>query len=208
MKKKLNLIALISQAVSVLLLFMPGVFRQEQWKPMYGGGHALNSNYSKCTNFFVTPTYGASNDIFVINFRFKLSIFTAVLMVLVGILVFLCLLDKIKKYKRQIAFTPCISFAVYIITSILYIMNIDRLSSKTAAEYWLYPNWAFYIIIALQIVTIVCALLAEFKIFENATQTNVNLSNADELKKFKDLLDSGAITQAEFEEKKKQLLNL
>ena len=87
-------------------------------------------------------------------------------------------------------------------------MNIDRLSSKTAAEYWLYPNWAFYIIIALQIVTIVCALLAEFKIFENATQTNVNLSNADELKKFKDLLDSGAITQAEFEEKKKQLLNL
>lgn len=37
------------------------------------------------------------------------------------------------------------------------------------------------------------------------TQTS---SNADELKKFKDLLDSGAITQAEFDEKKKQLLGL
>ena len=33
-------------------------------------------------------------------------------------------------------------------------------------------------------------------------------SNADELKKFKDLLDSGVITQEEFDEKKKQLLVL
>ena len=33
-------------------------------------------------------------------------------------------------------------------------------------------------------------------------------SNADELKKFKELLDSGVITQDEFDEKKKQLLGL
>ena len=33
-------------------------------------------------------------------------------------------------------------------------------------------------------------------------------SQADELKKFKDLLDSGAITQEEYNVKKKQLLNL
>ena len=37
---------------------------------------------------------------------------------------------------------------------------------------------------------------------------NAPISNADELKKYKDLLDSGAITQEEFDEKKKQLLNL
>lgn len=35
-----------------------------------------------------------------------------------------------------------------------------------------------------------------------------NNSNADELKKFKDLLDSGVITQEEFDAKKKQLLGL
>lgn len=34
------------------------------------------------------------------------------------------------------------------------------------------------------------------------------LSEADELKKFKELLDSGAITQKEFDKKKKDLLNL
>lgn len=36
----------------------------------------------------------------------------------------------------------------------------------------------------------------------------VSASNADELKKYKDLLDSGTITQAEFDAKKKQLLGL
>lgn len=43
----------------------------------------------------------------------------------------------------------------------------------------------------------------------NQTTTVVNAkSEADELKKFKELLDSGIITQEEFNEKKKQLLGL
>lgn len=42
----------------------------------------------------------------------------------------------------------------------------------------------------------------------NSTQNNEKSSNADELKKYKDLLDSGIITQEEFEQKKKQLLEL
>lgn len=37
---------------------------------------------------------------------------------------------------------------------------------------------------------------------------NQSVSNADELKKYKDLLDSGVITQEEFNAKKKQLLGL
>ena len=38
--------------------------------------------------------------------------------------------------------------------------------------------------------------------------TGAALSSADELKKFKELLDMGVITQAEFDAKKKQLLGL
>ena len=34
------------------------------------------------------------------------------------------------------------------------------------------------------------------------------ISSADELKKYKELLDEGIITQTEFDAKKKQLLNL
>lgn len=41
-----------------------------------------------------------------------------------------------------------------------------------------------------------------------SAKETVSLSNADELKKYKELMDIGAITQEEFEAKKKQLLDL
>lgn len=40
----------------------------------------------------------------------------------------------------------------------------------------------------------------------NSTETIPNVSVADEIKKFKDLLDMGAITQEEFDKKKTELL--
>ena len=40
------------------------------------------------------------------------------------------------------------------------------------------------------------------------SQANSTISSADELKKFKELLDAGIITQEEFDAKKKQLLGL
>lgn len=51
-------------------------------------------------------------------------------------------------------------------------------------------------------------ILIERQSNENIIKQEFPQSNADELKKFKDLLDSGAITQEEFEAKKKQLLGL
>lgn len=42
----------------------------------------------------------------------------------------------------------------------------------------------------------------------NTAQNNKNSSNANEIRNYKELLDSGIITQEEFDEKKKQLLNL
>ena len=49
--------------------------------------------------------------------------------------------------------------------------------------------------------------IEEYKTKNNNTIVN-EVSSADELKKFKDLLDSGVTTQEEFEAKKKQLLGL
>ena len=46
------------------------------------------------------------------------------------------------------------------------------------------------------------------KIQETVVKQETPHSNADELKKFKELLDSGVITQEEFDAKKKQLLGL
>lgn len=48
----------------------------------------------------------------------------------------------------------------------------------------------------------------QIKSKETVIKQETPQSNADELKKYKDLLDSGVITQEEFNEKKKQLLGL
>lgn len=48
----------------------------------------------------------------------------------------------------------------------------------------------------------------EFKPKSAIVNTNVQLSPADELKKYKSLLDDGTITQEEFNAKKKQILGL
>ena len=46
------------------------------------------------------------------------------------------------------------------------------------------------------------------KLNESVIKQEIPQSNADELKKYKELLDSGVITQEEFDAKKKQLLGL
>lgn len=43
---------------------------------------------------------------------------------------------------------------------------------------------------------------------QKSNKQQINLSIADEIKKFKELLDMGAITQEEFDKKKCELLNL
>lgn len=53
-----------------------------------------------------------------------------------------------------------------------------------------------------------CTLLIERQNKNSAKAEYTSPSNADELKKYKDLLDSGVITQEEFDAKKKQLLGL
>jgi hypothetical protein len=55
---------------------------------------------------------------------------------------------------------------------------------------------------------IIFDLKYEDKNSHNATNASSNISSADEIRKFKQLLDEGIITQEEFESKKKELLRL
>ena len=51
-------------------------------------------------------------------------------------------------------------------------------------------------------------LIEQYRSRKNAPQSVVQVSAADEVKKFKELLDLGVISQEEFDAKKKQLLGL
>ena len=60
-------------------------------------------------------------------------------------------------------------------------------------------------------IVIIISFIKRSKSFNPETKVTVEVSNkseADELKKFKELLDSGVITQEEFDAKKKELLGL
>lgn len=59
---------------------------------------------------------------------------------------------------------------------------------------------------AMRLYTLINEYFSEFKKNQPAA-TNNSFSNADELRKFKQLFDDGIITQEEYEEKKRQLLN-
>lgn len=77
-------------------------------------------------------------------------------------------------------------------------------TSSGTIKFWLLNNRQ-------EVFTELSKLLSEFQ-NTNKTETVVKQeipqSNADELKKYKDLLDGGVITQEEFDQKKKQLLGL
>lgn len=59
-----------------------------------------------------------------------------------------------------------------------------------------------------EIVNYMNSKIREFKTARGTTQVVNNVSSADEILKFKQLLDAGIITQEEFDAKKKQLLGL
>ena len=70
------------------------------------------------------------------------------------------------------------------------------------------------VIFILLVAAVVCNMLKRSSLItpkvkkEIVVQHNEPASHADELKKYKELLDSGVISQEEFEAKKKQLLGL
>ena len=79
-------------------------------------------------------------------------------------------------------------------------MGIKVATSSGAIGFWLLSNQS-------EVFSEISKLLQKRQTPTEPVLT-MNTSNADELKKYKELLDSGIITQEEFDAKKKQLLGL
>ncbi len=112
--------------------------------------------------------------------------------------------------KKTIIILPAISLILYSVLLVIcddyssgFNWNGENRVASVVVEYM-----AFIELITLAIVIGVEA----YKQFKCPQSVEVsapsNSANADELKKFKDLLDSGVITQEEFDAKKEQLLGL
>jgi hypothetical protein len=90
------------------------------------------------------------------------------------------------------------ALAIYFLPSIIALIKRNRRTKVILFN--LFLGWTF----VMWIISLVWAC----KRAEEKLLLEDNISSADEIKKYKDLLDAGAITKEEFEAKKEQLLNL
>lgn len=79
------------------------------------------------------------------------------------------------------------------------------INEKKGCNYWA-GFWCGFLLGILGLIIVIVQKDKNENINQNAIINNN--SNADELKKYKELLDSGIITQEEFEKKKQQLLGI
>ena len=115
------------------------------------------------------------------------------------------------KGTKEIAFENILSIQVKPASSvILGYLQFELPGSGSGNNFGSENSWTYYEsqnALAQQICAYIKGRMKELK-HPQATVVQQATSNADELKKFKDLLDAGVITQEEFDAKKKELLGL
>lgn len=193
-KKNLNLAELICQAISIVLLFIPGMYYWEHWEPSWPG-HVLSMQISM--SFFHIAG----------NTHPLLGYFIMLLMVgNLALLIAYIFREIPEKYKKLYTILPS---AVVVLMALFSILAAIMDNYGYCAPI----NWLFYVNMLFLVAT---ALLAFMRLSKNVKEeprkvkviATAPISNADEIAKYKELLDNGAITQEEFDAKKRQLLDL
>lgn len=200
MKKNYKIFAMLLLIVNIITCFIPGYFYERAWEYEWPGSKQI-AKYG-CTMFDVsTSSFSHSGT------GYTLACFTVICWI-ACIAVILYSIIRNKDHKL-IGFAPCFCFVPFFVL-IIY-MNSATYNWSNGSGYTVYSvNWLFYVSLALQISA---AALMEIAMtdkelpftFPKPTQ---KISEADELRKYKELLDSGVISQEEFDAKKKQILGL
>lgn len=130
--------------------------------------------------------------------RKKDSVFTITNIIITAITIIIAYLMDVCIFLPEFEF-PIL--AIIVIYSLIFAYTTKYIGIKKN----IYSGYAWGYFLGIIGFIIVCVLPSE----KNTKQKNNDkISNADEIKKYKELLDSGAITQEEYEKKKRQLLEL
>lgn len=184
--KNLNIIELILQALAMLLLFLPGMYSWQHWEEEAFG------MYVRTFNMDVSFFHAAGNISALFSFLVSGLMLANIVMILISIF-------KFSKRNKVHIIIPILTIIVLVSFSIIA-------NNRNEFGYCAPINWLFYFEIFLLLFVVLLAFMKNSKKLEKQPKTAIN--NADELRKFKELLDSGIISQEEFEAKKKQLLGL
>ena len=199
-KKKISLIQAIIQLIAIVSLFIPISF----------------TRFFTRTDSYKLNTYQYSESLFSAT-DMSGNLIWSILLVLVSamalsyfVLYFTTSIEFIR--KNYCIAVPCLSLPILLLC-VISIENAVSRGSKYSEVYG--TNWGFYLICALYVAIVVLELFRRFsKIDEESKSKSIaptiiqNVSSAEELKKYKELLDSGIISQEEFDAKKNQLLGL
>lgn len=217
MKKKLNIIQLAVSSIILILLFVPIMFENGKYN-IVSYGMAKSEYFTDCSFVEIIEDASVMRMSTAIILVGCLFIFL-IIMSIAGCIVSLISSDTStvsKFFNRRITM---ILTCIMPLLLIVFMVLIEIAPIGVGGE-WFYkfyysatPLVGFWLVVILSIAVVIIDVYkrsskvanAPVAIKTNVVQAN---SNADELKKYKDLLDSGVITQEEFEAKKKQLLGL
>lgn len=203
--KSKNIVQAIIQAISILILFLPFVYTEEIWVDVSGHGGAYECKNDYLISFFDKMNYLESGAIL------------GGLAVAAMVITLLLLIVQLAK-RSHIQVIPVIGIVA---TALFFFYSVSFAEEPWEGSwgpewYCKYPTaFGFVLVLALQIALVIIGFISNARIkqsgiIEEEKKQYVpnNVSNAEELGKYKDLLDKGVITQEEFEAKKKQLLEL
>lgn len=228
MKVKIrNLIELILQVVVLILVFIPGFYYLEEWVDDYLyipnlDHYTYVQTLDNRDSFSLFDSlFNTDNVIMIIGIALCTSIvFGTVLYILQFVA---------KSNKRNWMPTVIVSgieIILFIACSLLIEINdwTDVITPKSDFEvcYGIEYQYSLQIMFIVMLCALIALMAISFIGYIIAAKKGIieetpkmykaeivkNVSDADELQKFKELLDSGIITQEEFDAKKKQLLGL
>lgn len=203
LKIKYKISAMLMLIVNIVICYIPAYFLERKYtykRPLSSGISELTRK-TGCTMFDIDTTIWKHSGP-----GFYLACFV-VLCWMVCIVLILYAIIRSKDHKL-IGLAPCFCFIPFL-ALIVFMRSACLELDNGYVKYSV--NWLFYVSLALQISAAALMIIAmttkddRTLVFRKPAQS---VSPAEELGKYKELLDMGAITQEEFEAKKKELLNL
>lgn len=197
MKKKFCLISAILLFMYAVLSFIPGMLESEYWtKKPWDIGYRMKSSHA--ANMYVAHA----------------SVLSYIVLVLVIIsiiaLIRICLENE-NTFTNIAMYAPVVATGVYLFFGVdsYFLTLFERVYDTWFYRYSL--SWGYILGAAFLIPSaIICVMISMGKFQDNQEYAKKfrNNDSIDELRKYKELMDAGIITQEEFDVKKKQILEL
>lgn len=209
-----NVLPLSFSSVALLLLFIPGYYKMQlficgPYGPPGGRWYGYTSSSGDDRIYSFIQTFSVSYDVKPNYIIVGVLLIGALLYCLSLYIVRIVSPQKMKNIIFDIiTILPIILMFVY--TPIANYFSCQKQNKYPYPEYTIYP--LFYVVLALLISSTLISIISrriDSTSKNKANDSNNNMSQTtEEIKKLKELLDMGAITQEEFDLKKNKLLNL